>query len=135
MDVLPLPRGRRRRVMMVAAALAVPLDAAEAQTDANAAFAWLDRFYAGGPFCSTAVVKRVERAPPSVIVHLDIDPRWAADLARMEAGLRDGWFALHCPYVLEPVWSLLPPEGDVIIHGAGPDLGVVRHSCRRSLGR
>lgn len=135
MGVLCLPRGRWRRVVMVAAVLAVPLDAAEAQPDANAAFAWLDRFYAGGPFCSTAVVKRVERAPPSVIVHLDIDPRWAADLARMEAGLRDGWFALHCPFVLEPVWSLLPPEGDVIIHGAGPDLGVVRHSCRRSLTR
>ncbi|MBB4286248.1 hypothetical protein [Roseospira goensis] len=125
----------------VALALAVAMGAtgtvtpAAAGGDVGAALAWAERFYAGGPFCSTAVVAAVTPAPPSVRVRLDIDPRWARDLAGMDPALRDGWFALHCPFVLEPVWTLLPLGGDVIIEGGVPGLGTVRYGCRADARR
>lgn len=135
----------RNRVIRLALALlvgglsvwraVVPSDGLAADDPAGAAeirgaLDWAETFYGRGPFCSTAVVTGVEAEPPSLLVHLDIDPRWAADLGRMAPGLRDGWFRLHCPFVLEPVWSRLPVGGDVLIQGRVPGMGVVRVGCR-----
>ncbi|MQX35945.1 hypothetical protein [Roseospira navarrensis] len=98
----------------------------------SSALAWARSHYLepGAPVCSVAEIAEVLDRAPVIVVRLTIDPRWAKDLERMASGLRSDWFALHCPFILEPVWQLLPPDGDVVIEAPVPGLGVVRHGCR-----
>jgi len=97
------------------------LSTAPAEAAADAALDWSRDFYGRGPFCGTAKVTDVRRAAADIEVRLDIDPRWSESLAELPAPRRERWFALHCPFVADKIWSLRNLR-DVVIVGEAPYL-------------
>ncbi|MBB5086304.1 hypothetical protein [Roseospira marina] len=112
--------------------MAAPETTPAVRAGTRAALAWAVPYFQNQHVCSTAQVTGVAARASSLVVRLDIDPRWARDLAGMADDLRGAWFALHCPFVREPVWRLLPEEGDIVIETAAAPLGWMQWSCRHA---
>ena len=117
-------RARWRAALVLTGLLALPSLAGATPE------AWVERFYGGGPFCSTAVVTQARVEAGTVYVSLDIDTRWARQLQTFEKPFRDRYFALHCPTPIELrfVRQRHGVQG-VLVSAQLPGLGSYSYAC------
>jgi hypothetical protein len=97
--------------------------------DAEAVRHWAEEFYLKRPLCGTSEVSDVIIRKNSIVVSLDIEPKWEAALSNLGQDDAARWFAIHCPL---PVGSVASKVGqrDILVVSTNADNPHTDFSCR-----
>lgn len=125
-----VPRAGTGPAMKKPATGRVIMEEGQAATDAAGDLQnWAREFYLNRPLCGTSEVSDVVIRRDSIVVRLDIEPKWESALSGLGQADAARWFAIHCPL---PVAAVEPKVGqrDILVISTSANNPHTDFSCR-----
>jgi hypothetical protein len=89
----------------------------DASPRAKDAKVWLDKFYTRYTIRGQWGFFGAEAKDKNVVLEINVPEQQAQDLMKFDELKRKGFIAHNaCPPIGEEVWSILDPDGDIVVH-------------------